>query len=283
MEMPYRQLAGIVRGASLLGAILVAAGNVAFAQNPGEPLYCQPQEGVTYLIVNGGTGVFTVDPDCYAENLANNVTNTITTGQGGTLTRSAGTGNYIYTPPSPTFVGLDTFSIPVTTVWNAAGGTGSAGGSGSPGGAVTLSITLNVIPATATLSVQSVGAIPIPVPAGSVTGCSASGNPGNGPVSGAVFGCITGIKKGSIAPSHGTLTVSGSGLTYTPNGSFAGTDTFSYQAVGVNNDGASRLDSGDVVVQVTQPAPAPALGTWGMLLLCAGLLAAGMKSATRSA
>jgi hypothetical protein len=170
----------------------------------------------------------------------------------------------------------------VTTVFNSAGGTGSAGGTSRPGGPATLNITLNVIPATTTLLLTGGAATLVPVPAGSVTGCSTPGNSGAGPVAGAVFGCITGIVS-SAAPSHGTLTASGNTLKYTPNGSFTGTDTFSYQALGVNNDGSNALNSGSVVVQVTAPAPAPALGTWGMMLAALGLLAAGLKSVARTA
>jgi hypothetical protein len=37
----------------------------ALANNPGDPLFCQPQEGTTYIINNSGSGTFTADPDCY--------------------------------------------------------------------------------------------------------------------------------------------------------------------------------------------------------------------------
>ncbi|MGO9230427.1 MAG: hypothetical protein ACLQKA_14650 [Bryobacteraceae bacterium] len=112
--------------------------------------------------------------------MANDTTTTITTSQGGTLTLVATptAGNYTYTPPTPTFTGLDTFSIAVTTVWNGAGGTGSAGGTARPGGAATLNITLNVISATTTLEEAGDASVLLPVPAGSVSGCSAPGNEG---------------------------------------------------------------------------------------------------------
>jgi hypothetical protein len=164
---------------------------IASAQSPnlGDPLFCQPQEGVAFLIVNGGAGVFTADADCYGNNVNNDTTLSIATGGGGSLlgTRAGTSINYVYTPPTPTFTGVDTFSIPVTTVWNGAGGTGSAGGSARPGGAATLNITLNVIPATTTLTVAGV-ATPVPVPAGSITGCTAGGNAGLGPPGGRHIG-----------------------------------------------------------------------------------------------
>jgi len=256
----------------LLALTCVVAPNIARANNPGDPLFCQPQEGTTFLIVNGGSGVFTVDPDCYNNNINNDVTTSITTGQGGTLTltRTATAGNYVYTPPTPGFTGLDMFSIPVTTVWNGAGGTGSAGGTVRPGGATTLNITLNVIPASTTLAATEGTPVLLPVPAGSVSGCSAPGNFLTGPAAGAIVGCITGIIAGGTNPAHGTLTASGNTLRYTPAANYTGTDTFTYEAVGVNTDGSNALESGPVTVTVTVSAPVlftPLPPTWTLLLL----------------
>jgi hypothetical protein len=262
------------------------ASNMAFAgpgptPNPGDPLFCQPNEGTTFLIVNGGAGVFTVDGDCFNNNPTNNTTLTISTGMGGTLngTNLSSNTTYVYTPPTPTFTGLDTFSIPVTTVWNSAGGPGSAGGSARPGAAATLNITLNVIPSTTTLNVPFGVPTSVPVPAGSVTGCTAPGNASQGPTSSAVVGCVTGIVKSftteTIAPSHGTLTTSGNALLYTPNVGYSGPDTFTYQAVGTNTDGSNALDSGDVTVTVTVPVsttPVPS----SLLLMLAGLAMTGL-------
>src|ERR1035438_10643564 len=75
-----RNLVARIRRVTLL---LALACLVCTAQNPGDPLFCQPQEGTTFLIVNGGAGVFTVDPDCYNNNANNDTTLTIATGQGG--------------------------------------------------------------------------------------------------------------------------------------------------------------------------------------------------------
>jgi hypothetical protein len=274
-----------------MAAFLVATASTASAQaNPGDPLYCQPDEGLSFLIVNGGAGVFTADSDCYGSNTNNDTTLTIATSQGGTLngTRTPGSINYIYTPPTPSFTGLDTFSIPVTTSWNSTGGPGSAGGThlARPGGPDTVTVTLNVIPATTTLAVQGAATL-VPVPAGSITGCGAQGNPGQGPSASAVSGCITRIQHGGVAPSHGTLAVSGTTIRYTPTAGYTGTDTFSYQALGVNTDGADALNSGNVTVQVTvsaapsTTASVPALGTWGMALLCVLLVLAGTKALAR--
>jgi hypothetical protein len=259
--------AGIARAALLVLACL-AASTLAYAQNPGDPLFCQPQEGTTFLIVNGGAGVFTADVDCYSASIGNDTDTTIATTQGGTMTRAAGTpgaANYVYTPPTAGFTGLDTFPIHVTSVWNSAGGTGSAGGTARPGGPLTMTITLNVIPATTTLTVAGAATL-VPVPAGSVTGCTAAGNAGHGPPAGAVLGCITGIGVGASAnvvhPSHGTVAGSGNTLRYTPTAGYTGPDTFTYEALGVNTDGNSNLNSGDVTVNVTvtiplTPTPAP--------------------------
>ena len=270
-------------------ATMVSANPVFTASvgtNTGDPLFCQPNEGVVFLIVNGGAGVFTADPDCYNNNINNDVTTSITTGQSGNLalTRTPTAGNYVYTPPTPTFTGLDTFSIPVTTVFNSAGGTGSAGGSTRPGGPATLAITLNVIPSTLTLTANG-APITVPVPAGSVTGCTVGGNSGTGPAPGAVYGCITGVIASGTAPSHGTLSISGNTIKYTPTNGYSGPDTFQYQAVGVNADGPNALNSGLVTVQVVDIAAAvigvPTLGVWGMALLCGLLLLFGVKALSR--
>lgn len=278
-----RSLKGTARAAVLLAVACLGTVNLAYAQaNPGDPLFCQPQEGIVYLIVNGGSGVFTSDSDCYGNNYANDTDTTIATSQGGVMTRTAGTGNYIYTPPTPGFTGLDTFPIHVTTVWNSAGGTGSAGGTHSPGGPATFTITLNVIPATTTLTAS--GATLVPVPAGSISGCSAPGNGGTGPVAGAVFGCITVLTTGISAPGHGSLVLYGNTLRYTPTPGYSGTDTFTYEALGVNNDGSTALNSGVVTVQVTVPtAPVgiPTLGFWGLFILTGALLLFGLRGLTR--
>jgi hypothetical protein len=264
-----RRLARIASTVLSLALTCVISQSVArAANNPGDPLYCQPQEGTTFLIVNGGTGIFTADADCFNSNIANDTQNSIATSQGGTLTKNAGTGDYVYAPPTANFTGLDTFTFSVTTVWNGAGGTGSAGGTARPGGPATFTITLNVIPASTTLTTSG-AAMPVPVPAGSVAGCSAAGNAGIGPAPGAVYGCVTGITK-TANPSHGTLTGSGNSLLYTPTPGYYGPDSFSYDAVGVNNDGPSSLDSGPVTVAVTVNAPTagtPLPPTWSLLLL----------------
>ncbi len=266
---------GLTQTILVVAALVAAMAGIASAQSPnlGDPLFCQPQEGVAFLIVNGGAGVFTADGDCYGNNPNNDTTLSIATGQGGTLagTRSGSQINYVYTPPTPTFTGLDTFSIPVTTVWNGAGGTGSAGGTARSGGPATLNITLNVIPATATLTAAGV-ATAVPVPPGSITGCTTGGNAGLGPVAGAILGCTKGVVAGTTRPSHGTLTAAGAGLLrYTPTPGYTGPDTFQYQAVGINTDGTFALNSGNVTVSVTvvaaltitngSPLPAGTTGT----------------------
>jgi len=277
-------LQGTVRAVVLLAVACLGTVNLAYGQaNPGDPLYCSPNEGVAFLIVNGGSGVFTASQQCYNDNIALDTDTTITTSQGGTLTRTAGTGNYIYTPPTPNFTGLDTFPIRVLTVWNAVGGPGSAGGTSAPGGPLTLTITLNVIPATTYLNVS--GATTVPVPAGSITGCSAPGAGLSGAAAGTTYGCIAGIIPDGLAPSHGTITQVGNTIVYTPNGTFTGTDTFKYYALGVDNLSVTGLNSGAVTVVIPVPPPAPTavptLGVWGLLILTGALLLFGMRGVTR--
>ncbi|HEX7919699.1 MAG TPA: autotransporter domain-containing protein [Bradyrhizobium sp.] len=233
-------------------AVLGICTSAALANNPGDPLFCQPNEGTTFLIVNGGSGVFTADPDCYGGNVNNDTHLNITTTNGTLVgTRTAGGINYIYTPSTSTFVGVDHFSIGVTTVFNGAGGPGSAGGTTfGTSGPATLNVSLNVIPGAVTVLDTPNSAIVLAVPAGSITGCGAQGNPGQGPPASAVSGCINQIIKGfgNVNPSHGTLTTSGNSLLYTPTLGFVGIDTFTYQATGVNTDGQHALNSGNVTV-----------------------------------
>ncbi len=275
----YRHLTGTARAAVLLAIVCLGTASLAYGNNPGDPLYCQPNEGTTFLIVNGGAGVFTSDSDCYNNNYANNTDTTIATSQGGTMARTAGTGNYTYTPPTPGFTGLDTFPIHVNTCWNGAGGTCSSAGTSAPGGAANLTVTLNVIPAATTLAAS--GATLVPIPAGSVTNCTAGGNSDAGPAAGAVLGCITAIST-AANPSHGALTVSGNALKYTPTAGYSGPDSFQYYALGINTDGNTSLNSGAVTVAVTvSAAPVPTLGVWALIFLSGALLLYGMMAITR--
>lgn len=256
-----------------IGLVCLTAPQARAQANPGDPLFCDPNEGIAYLIVNGGSGVFTVNGDCYGGNPALDVQTTIATGQGGTLTKVGASLNYTYTPPNPTFTGQDTFSINVTTVCNRVGGTGSAGGADCPGGPATLNLILNVIPATASFSTPINTPLTLPIPSGSISGCSAVGNSGNGPAVGAVYGCTTAVIHGAgTNPAHGTLSVSGNTIVYTPTGVFNGIDTFTYQVQGVNDDGNTSLNSGNVTAQVTvgfvPSTPIPP--TWILMLLALG-------------
>lgn len=276
-----------VQAATLITILGLFATSLRAQSNPGDPLFCDPNEGVTFLIVNGGTGVFTVNSDCFGNNLAANNTNpsVIATSQGGTLTRNgtASSGNYIYTPPTPTFTGLDTFPFTVTTDCDRNGF--PAGISTTcPGGPFTYTVTLNVLPATMTLQLSGPSVpITIPVPAGSVSGCTnpPAGNSGTGPTATDVVGCTTALIKGvGVNPSNGTIAVSGNTLLYTPGGSFNG-DTFTIQVQGINTDGSRSLNSGNVTVIISPPPTVPTLGTWCMALLAGLLLFFGFKAASR--
>jgi uncharacterized protein (TIGR03437 family) len=255
--------------------VLLALAGLASAQSPtsngGDPLFCQPNEGATFLIINGGQGLFRVDSDCYNSNIGTPPSNTppptITTTQGGTLTLNliGQAANYTYTPPTPNFVGLDTFTIHLTTTWNAQGGPGSAGGTllARPGGPDDVVVTLNVLPATSVLQVAGVAKV-APIPTGSVTGCPANqGNAGQGPAPGVVGGCVTGLalapfnEQTSITTAHGSVTTVGFGtgqtIRYTPTAGYTGPDSFFYNIFGTNTDGSTQLNAGTGAVPAASP------------------------------
>ncbi len=243
----------------LLGALFLPHSAMGATPNPGEPLYCQPNETGTFLIVNGTTGVFSTDSDCYSPTSDKNNNNVTVQPTQGTLT-SDGASNYVYVTTNPNYTGLDTFSIHVDT-----SAAYTPGGPGDfSGGAGTVVVTLNVLPSTIAASTQYATAVQIPIPAGSVTPCPAT------------YGCVTGGKVGTTHPAHGTLTFSGLNATYTPALGFTGTDTFNIQALGPDHDGANTLNSGDITVTVTIAAAVPALGTWAMVALAGLLLLAGL-------
>lgn len=290
-EEPLVELRSCVSAATLimiLGLMGLFGPSLKAQSNPGDPLFCDPNEGVTFLIVNGGTGVFTANSDCFGNNLAANNTNpaVINTSQGGTLTRNgpSSSGNYIYSPPTPNFTGLDTFPFTVTTDCDRNGF--PAGISTTcPGGPFAYTVTLNVLPSTMMFTSSGTTPILIPIPAGSVSGCTnpPAGNSGTGPTATDVLGCTTAVIRGfgGVSPSNGTLTASGNALLYTPGGSFTGTDTFTVQVQGINTDGTRALNSGNVTVTIAPPPTVPALQTWGMALLAGLLLFFGYQAASR--
>ena len=291
--MKPRSLVSSAKVATIVGLMGLFGSTLRAQANPGDPLFCDPNEGTTFLIVNGGSGVFTVNSDCYGNVPAADTQLVIPTGQGGTLTKGPGTSlNYTYTPPTPNFTGLDTFSILVTTVCNRAGGPGSSGNIGvgqCPGGPVTLSMTLNVLPATMTIAAGNPGVgIPIPVPTTPVSGCptNVAGQSGTGPSPSEIVGCTTGVIQGSSsqpgfkAPTQGTLSTSGNTLLYTPNKTSIGTDTFTIQVQGVNTDGLTSLNSGLITVTVTGLSQAPIPSSF--ILVLVGLAVTVLVSRRRS-
>ncbi len=70
------------------------------------------------------------------------------------------------------------------------------------------------------------------------------------------------------APSHGTATVNGLSIVYTPTGAFFPTDSFTYTATGPGGTSAEAT----VTIRITAAAgmAVPTLGVWGLALL-AGL------------
>ena len=263
---------------SILAAMIAAVAGLgigataAFANNGGDPLFCQPQEGVGFLITNSGSDVWTVDSDCFGNfnpsiPSALSTQTPITTTQGGTLTLTVipSGGNYVYTPPSAGFVGVDSFSYTVTTERNSAGGSGSGpSNTNPPGGPYTFTgtyaIELNVLSSTATMTGLKNTSVAVPLPLSSIAGpCTNLGNPSQGPPAGAVTGCVTAVSnlppQGtplSVSPLHGTLTRTGAtGLTYTPTAGYFGSDTFTFYALGANTDGLRALSSGQIAETVT--------------------------------
>jgi IPT/TIG domain/Bacterial Ig domain len=242
----------------------------ALPDKPGDPLLCAPVASTTALIVNDSLGIFTVNNNCYTLKTANQLPSPITTTQGGTLSNGfsafhTGAGQnldflYFYTPPTAGFVGTDTFTLAVTSSSNTPGGPGAfSGGSGN------IVVTLNVIPASTTLAAGTGVAALVPIPSGSVHGCPAAPvNGGNGQPADTQYGCITGVIAspvsdfGRVLPTHGTLSTSGSTISYTSTLGYLGTDTFTYQAVGIDDNGVRALDSGDVTVTVTVSSTPPA-------------------------
>jgi hypothetical protein len=237
---------------------------------PGDPLLCAPVVSTTVLVVNGDAGIFSengaivsVNAECYTVAIPTPPPSLATT-QGGTLTWGgftafhSGAGQFsdfiiLYTPPTLNFTGTDTFTLPVGASSNTPGGPGAFGG-----GAGNITVTLNVIPATTTLAAGTGVAALVPVPLGSVHGCPvAPVNGGNGQPAGTQYGCITGVIAGRMAPSHGMLSTTGSTISYTPTLGYTGSDTFSYQAVGIDDYGVAGLNSGDVIVNVTVSATPP--------------------------
>src|ERR1035437_6856058 len=214
---PYRKLAHLF----LLSALFLPHSAMSATANPGDPLYCQPNEGATFLIVNGNTGVFTTNSDCYSPFANVNNNNVTIQPTHGTLT-SDGAGNYVYVTTDPNYTGLDTFSVHVDT------STGyTSGGPGDFGeGAGTVPLAFNVLPSSLpplTAADGPRGRIPIP---------ARSGTPWP-----AAVGVGAGGIVGSIQPAHGTLIFSGLNATYTPASGFSGTDTFTIRAQGKDNNG----------------------------------------------
>jgi len=125
---PCRKLAQLF----LLSALFLPHPAMSATANPGEPLYCQPNEGATFLIVNGNTGVFTTGIDCYSPYANVNNNNVTIQPTHGTLT-SDGAGNYVYVTTDSNYTGLDTFSVHVDrSIGYTSGGPGDFGRAREP-------------------------------------------------------------------------------------------------------------------------------------------------------
>jgi hypothetical protein len=191
----------------------------AFAQY-NEPLYCQPNEGNTFTIKSGGT--FSIDSDCGTSTIVTNPTH-------GTLTLS-GYQTWVYTATNG-YLGSDIFTVHVSTSVGSPGGQGNFN-EGGGNETITLNITQSA-PATASVTAttpyNTVKTIDL---TSSITGNS-----------------ITSVNLYG-APSHGTATLSGDVLTYTPTSTFyGGTDQFYYTAT--NSGGTSS----PALVTITVGAP----------------------------
>jgi hypothetical protein len=267
----------------LLGSptVVPAAWAGALPNSPGDPLYCQPDEGAQFLTLNNNQGFFWVGEDCLANSIVTPPTH-------GTLTSLGldgyGETVYAYAPSPANYTGTDTFTVSVESSENfSAGGPGDFGG-----GSGNVVITLNVLPSTP-IAVRALFNTPvtITVPAGSLSGCPpAPVNGGYGPPATTVYGCVTAAVPGSVSPSHGTLNCAETSLscTYTlTDANFSGVDTFTVQAAGIDDYSVTALRSSDITVNATAPPTAPTLGTWGLLLSALLLGGVGCQAIRRRA
>ena len=125
----------------------------------------------------------------------------------------------------------------------------------------------------------------IPVPVGSITGCTDPGNPLLGPSVSAVVGCVTALETSplglpggeTITPSHGYLTPDGNSLLYTPIVGYTGTDTFTVQALVTNTDRTTALSSGDITVNVIDGPATPEPSTFWLAAAAAVLAMIGFR------
>ena len=191
-------------------------------------LYCQPNEGNTFNIQSGGT--FDIATDCGSSNIVTGPAHGTLTADG---TDEYGDPQYLYTPTSG-YTGTDAFTVYVSTSTAYSGQQGNFGGGGG-----NETITLNVMPAPPSVSNAS------------------AATAYNTAVTINLAPDITGQNISSVnvigGPSHGTTSVSGEVVTYTPSTTFyGGTDAFYYSA---NNSGGTS-NTGTVTVTVGPP-PAP--------------------------
>ena len=73
-------------------------------------------------------------------------------------------------------------------------------------------------------------------------------------------GGYTPVVTVSAGPSHGTTSVSGEVVTYTPATGFSGTDTFTYQAITILDAGPASATVTVTVIAPAAPPPPPAAG-----------------------
>ncbi|BCL76177.1 hypothetical protein JHS3_19130 [Jeongeupia sp. HS-3] len=94
--------------------------------------------------------------------------------------------------------------------------------------------------------------------AGAVTATVAF-NSSNNPIALKLAGGVAVSVAVATAPSHGTASVSGTTISYTPTAGYSGTDRFSYTAT--NASGQSAPATVDITVNPALPAPQPATTT----------------------
>lgn len=143
----------------------------------------------------------------------------------GTLSISGTSVSYT---PTAGYTGADSFSYTATNSF----GTSSA--------------------ATATLNVYSV---PPSLTANAVKTAVAAGSSAN-PVVLNITGQATSVAV-ATPPSHGTVTIIGTSVTYTPNAGYSGTDSFTYTATNAN--GTSPAGTATIVVNAAPVAAAPSV------------------------
>jgi hypothetical protein len=104
--------------------------------------------------------------------------------------------------------------------------------------------------APATVSVTITGTVDTAVPGANALSATVQANSQSNVISASVTGTVSGIALNS-SPAHGTASVNGMNISYTPTTNYVGTDSFSYTAI--NRNGNSIPATISITVSTTPP------------------------------